>query len=113
MNAQNLRAHANRFAVEAFRGSLPFVSRVAVEEFFDGLRADPPTARRLVGRLRDEANGSTVIRRWLLAIADVFDAAVELAAAVVVRRRHERRARERRANRRLVNRPLEFARCLA
>lgn len=104
MNAATLRASArcSRFQEVTPGGTRPFVGLLLVEDVFDALRGDGPTARRLVGRLRDEAKGCAVLRRWLLAIADVFEAAVEfsreLLEILIKERRAARVARERFAN---------------
>lgn len=100
MNTATLRASArcSRFQEVTPGRTRPFVPLEIVEDLFDALRGDPPTARSLVGRLRDEARGCPVLRRWLLAIADVFEAALDVLRRLAIQRVIERRLRERVAN---------------
>lgn len=103
MNTLTVRASSrcSRFQEKTAHGTTPFVRLVHVEDLFDTLRGNPRVARQLVGRLRDESKGCAVIHRWLLAIADVFEASREFARDVLTKK-IERRARERNANRRLL-----------
>lgn len=100
MNVATLRASArcSRFQEVTPGGTRPFVALLLVEDVFDALRGDPSTARSLVGRLRDQSRGCPVLRRWLLAIADVFEAALDVIRRLAIERLIERRLRERVAN---------------